>query len=85
MAARSYSAKLASIWKMSLPEGVAVSIDSVAERNDTPRLRRVERSERVLAATGWRVARVFGMHPKEIGRPAPTSRMWRELLGHDEA
>jgi transcriptional regulator with XRE-family HTH domain len=28
----------------------------------------VERSERVRAKTGWKVACVFGAHPKEIGR-----------------
>jgi transcriptional regulator with XRE-family HTH domain len=32
-------------------------------------LRRVERGERVQAKTAKRVARVFGIHPKEIGRP----------------
>ena len=31
----SYSAKLASIWKMSLPDGFEVSIGSVAERSPT--------------------------------------------------
>ena len=30
----------------------------------------VGRGERVRAATGRRVARVFGLHPKELGRPA---------------
>jgi transcriptional regulator with XRE-family HTH domain len=29
---------------------------------------RVERGDRVRSRTGWRVARVFGMHPKDIGR-----------------
>lgn len=33
-------------------------------------LRRVERGERIAAHTGRKVARVFGMHPREIGRPA---------------
>ena len=33
-------------------------------------LRSVERGERVRKATGWKVARVFGMHPRELGRPA---------------
>lgn len=47
-------------------------------------LRSVERGERVQAKTGWRVARVFGLHPKEIGRPAPADPTWRELLGLDE-
>jgi transcriptional regulator with XRE-family HTH domain len=31
---------------------------------------RVERGERVRAKTGWRVARVFGVHPKSLGRAA---------------
>jgi DNA-binding XRE family transcriptional regulator len=30
----------------------------------------VERGERVRVKTARSVARVFGMHPKEIGRPA---------------
>jgi hypothetical protein len=47
--------------------------------------RSVERGHRVRAATAWRVARVFGLHPKEIGRPAPTSPMWRRLLALDAA
>jgi hypothetical protein len=47
-------------------------------------LRNVERGGRVRAATGWRVARVFGLHPKEIGRPDPTDPMWRELMGLDK-
>jgi transcriptional regulator with XRE-family HTH domain len=42
---------------------------------------RVERGCRVLAATGWRVAQVFGIHPKEIGRPAPESPVLRQLMG----
>jgi transcriptional regulator with XRE-family HTH domain len=46
---------------------------------------RVERGERVKAATGWRVARVFGIHPKEIGRPAPESPVLRRMMGLDEA
>jgi transcriptional regulator with XRE-family HTH domain len=33
-------------------------------------LRSVERAERVRRKTAWRVARVFGLHPREIGRPA---------------
>jgi hypothetical protein len=36
MASRSYSAKLASIWKMSLPLGLEVSMGSVALRRATP-------------------------------------------------
>jgi transcriptional regulator with XRE-family HTH domain len=36
----------------------------------------VERSERVKAKTGWKVALVFGVHPKEIGRPAPKDPTW---------
>jgi transcriptional regulator with XRE-family HTH domain len=47
-------------------------------------LRRVERGERVRAATGWRVARVFGIHPNEIGTPAPDHLWVRRLLGLDE-
>jgi predicted transcriptional regulator len=46
-------------------------------------VRSVERGERVLATTGWRAARVFGLHPKEMGRPAPADSTWRELLGLD--
>jgi hypothetical protein len=30
----------------------------------------LERGERVRLNTGRRVARVFGMHPREIGRPS---------------
>jgi DNA-binding XRE family transcriptional regulator len=33
-------------------------------------VRSVERGERVRAKTGWKVARVFGVHPREIGRSA---------------
>jgi DNA-binding transcriptional regulator YiaG len=44
-------------------------------------VRNVERGERVLAATGWRVAHVFGLHPKKIGRPAPTDPELRRLMG----
>jgi transcriptional regulator with XRE-family HTH domain len=33
-------------------------------------MRRVEHGGRVRGRTGWRVARVFGKHPNEIGRPA---------------
>ena len=33
-------------------------------------LRSVERGRRVRARTGWRVAQVFGVHPREIGRSA---------------
>jgi DNA-binding XRE family transcriptional regulator len=33
-------------------------------------LRALERGERVRVRTGWKVARVFGKHPSEIGRPA---------------
>ena len=33
-------------------------------------LRSVERGHRVRSKTGWRVARVFEVHPQEIGRPA---------------
>jgi hypothetical protein len=36
MVSRSYSAKEASIWKMSLPLGVEVSIGSVELRKPTP-------------------------------------------------
>jgi transcriptional regulator with XRE-family HTH domain len=49
-----------------------IAVDTVA---------RVERSERVQAKTGWRVARVFGVHPKEMGTPDPYHRWVRELLG----
>jgi DNA-binding XRE family transcriptional regulator len=31
---------------------------------------RVERGHRVRRKTGWKVAQVFGVHPREIGRPA---------------
>jgi transcriptional regulator with XRE-family HTH domain len=44
-----------------LAQAAGVSAETVA---------RVERGDRVLARTGWRVARVFGMRPSEIGRPA---------------
>jgi transcriptional regulator with XRE-family HTH domain len=43
----------------------------------------VRSGKRVLATTGWRAARVFGLHPKEMGRPAPADSTWRELLGLD--
>jgi transcriptional regulator with XRE-family HTH domain len=33
-------------------------------------LRSVERGRRVRARTDWRVARVFGVHPQDIGRSA---------------
>ncbi len=33
-------------------------------------LRSVERGHRVRRKTGWQVARVLGVHPREIGRPA---------------
>ncbi len=33
-------------------------------------LRSVERGHRVRRKTGWQVARVLGLHPQEIGRPA---------------
>jgi transcriptional regulator with XRE-family HTH domain len=46
---------------------------------------RVESGERVLVSTAWRVAELFGMHPKEIGRPAPTSPVWRRLMELDGA
>jgi DNA-binding XRE family transcriptional regulator len=44
-----------------LAERVGIARETVA---------RMERSERVRAKTAWRVARVFGLHPKEVGRPA---------------
>ena len=47
-------------------------------------VRSVERGERVRATTGWRVALVFGVHPKEIGQPAPTSPELRRLVGLGE-
>jgi transcriptional regulator with XRE-family HTH domain len=46
---------------------------------------RVESGERVLASTSWRVAGVFHCHPRELGRPAPTSPRLRELMELDEA
>ena len=48
-------------------------------------LRSVERGERVRATTGWRVACVFDMHPSELGTPAPTSRVWRRVLGRSDS
>jgi DNA-binding XRE family transcriptional regulator len=33
-------------------------------------LHSVERGHRVRRKTGWQVARVFGVHPQEIGRSA---------------
>ena len=47
-------------------------------------VRRVERSGRVRAATGWRVARVFGSHPMELGTPAPTDPELRRLMGLED-
>jgi DNA-binding transcriptional regulator YiaG len=44
-----------------LAERAGLTVETVA---------RVERGERVRRATGWKVARVFGTHPSEIGRPA---------------
>jgi transcriptional regulator with XRE-family HTH domain len=61
--------------RQELAERAGIAVDTVA---------RVERSERVRAKTGWRVALVFGLHPKEIGRPAPTDPLWRGLLGLEE-
>jgi transcriptional regulator with XRE-family HTH domain len=45
---------------------------------------RVESGERVRVSTGWHVAQVFGVHPKTLGTPAPTSRVWRQVLELDE-
>jgi transcriptional regulator with XRE-family HTH domain len=41
----------------------------------------LERGQRVRRKTGWKVARVFGIHPREIGRPAPDSLVQRRLMG----
>jgi transcriptional regulator with XRE-family HTH domain len=46
-------------------------------------LRSAERGEWVRAKTARRVARVFGLHPKEIGRPA-TSWERREMKELDD-
>jgi transcriptional regulator with XRE-family HTH domain len=47
--------------RQELAERAGVSLKTVA---------RVERGEWVRRATGRKVAKVFGMHPREIGRPA---------------
>jgi transcriptional regulator with XRE-family HTH domain len=47
--------------------------------------RRVENGERILVRTAWDVAGVFGLHPKELGKPAPTSPVWRRLMELDGA
>jgi len=49
-----------------------------------PTVGSVERSERVMANTGWKVTLVFGVHPKEIGRPAPEDGELRRLMGLDD-
>jgi transcriptional regulator with XRE-family HTH domain len=45
---------------------------------------RVERGERVLGSTGWRVAQAFGLHPKELGTPASESPAPWERVGVEE-
>ena len=49
-----------------------LSRQELAERAGIARetIARMERSERVRAKTAWKVARVFGLHPKAVGRPA---------------
>jgi transcriptional regulator with XRE-family HTH domain len=36
----------------------------------TSTVRSAEHGQRIRAKTAWKVARVFGLHPREIGRPA---------------
>ena len=37
---------------------------------------RVEREEPVQVATAWKVAGAFGMHPRDIARPADRPRLY---------
>jgi transcriptional regulator with XRE-family HTH domain len=44
---------------------------------------KVERGERVRVRTGWKVAGVFGHHPKDLGQLVATSKAWRRFFGLD--
>jgi transcriptional regulator with XRE-family HTH domain len=61
--------------RQELAQEAGIAVETVA---------RVERGDRVQARTGWRVARVFGVHPKEIGTPDPRHKWVRQLLGLEE-
>jgi transcriptional regulator with XRE-family HTH domain len=50
-----------SLSRQEVAQEAGISVATVAN---------IERGQRVRGKTAWKVAGVFGMHPREMGRPA---------------